>query len=421
MIRTPLSRFGAKPLVILSFILFSASCASVSSPIKKENGETNIGEVVSATTDEDQDELEAEVEAGSEIEALPSAAPAIAEVTSPEQKAELDAEIKAADAKIEPLPHTEVPLEMNENVQKWIHYFSVKDRARFERFLTRGAFYKDVVTEILDENDVPQELYYLAMIESGYATNATSRARAVGVWQFMRKTGHQYGLKSDRFVDERRDVMLATRAAAKHLKYLHDEFGGSWYLALAAYNAGEGRIGKAIKKGNSKDFWKLANEGFLPRETIDYVPKFMAAVIVGSNPSKYGFNDLKTTKLPEVKQVKVPGSVPLREIAKAAQLPVQHLQQLNPSLVKAVTPPGTRHWSVWVPVEKAQLVAKARKKLVQVKIPRVVTRVHRVKYGETLQSIARKYGLSLRELKKINRLRSDRLVKGQSLRIHMSV
>ena len=182
----------------------------------------------------------------------------------------------------------QIPFEFNKRVAEWISYFSQKDRERFQRFLDRAEPYREAVENILEENGVPSDLYYLGMIESGFVVQAKSHAKAVGVWQFMRPTGKLYGLGVDAYVDERKDPIRATEAAAKLMRDLYREFH-SWYLAMAAYNAGLGRIRGAVKRGHSNDFWELVEKKVLPRETMDYVPKFLAARYIGENPDVFAF------------------------------------------------------------------------------------------------------------------------------------
>ena len=181
-----------------------------------------------------------------------------------------------------------LPLEINQEVERWIDFFTVKDRERFQRFLERGEKYKPQIMAALREQGVPPEIYYQAMIESGFATSATSRAKAVGIWQFMRETGRRYGLRVDSYVDERRDPLRSTVAAALYMKDLYNVFH-SWYLAVAAYNAGEGRIMNTIMRSKTRDFWEMARRKVLPNETMNYIPKFIAATMIGTDPQKYGF------------------------------------------------------------------------------------------------------------------------------------
>ncbi|MDZ4660668.1 MAG: transglycosylase SLT domain-containing protein [Pseudomonadota bacterium] len=355
--------------------------------------------------------------------------PEIAEIPTLPVSEELIQEVKVVDAVIEPKPHSEVPIEINANVQKWISYFSIKDKERFKRFLERGLYYKDVVQGILREHGVPTDLYYLAMIESGYVTHARSRQNAVGAWQFMRATGKHYGLHSDRdLLDERRDIIRSTESAAKYLKDLHNEFG-SWYLALAGYNAGEGRIRRGIRKGKSNDFWKLVHARKLPRETMNYVPKFLAAVIIGKNPEKHGFENLHSEKFPEIAKVKIPPLIQLKQIAELAQIPLANLVEINPHLLREVTPQIYPHYEIWAPKDQAQIIEGFVSQLTPIendKIPKPSrsyssdenTKSHRVRWGENLLSIARRYGLSVSALKKFNGLKSDRIFKGQRLKLY---
>lgn len=318
-----------------------------------------------------------------------------------------------------------IPIEINESVRRWIHYFTVKDRDRFHRFLKRGNAYKTVVQDILRRNHVPTDLYYLAMIESGYVTHAQSHARAVGVWQFIPGTGLRYGLNQNRYLDERRDVIRSTEAAAKYLKSLHTAFQ-SWYLAMAGYNAGEGRILGAIMKGESRDFWELVEKKALPSETRNYVPKFLAAVIIGKHPERYGFSDLEADPFPEVAAVELPGGVRLRDIAARSRFSLKTLQQVNPHLVLGLTPVENKTYPVWVPVQGVAQVARVASEL-----PRVIAKakkqeqkplrgqrsLHVVRRGESLSEIARRYRTSVVRLRQMNGLRSNRITVGRKLRV----
>lgn len=328
-----------------------------------------------------------------------------------------------------------IPIEINENVLKWIHYFTVTDRERFHRFLKRGNEYKPLVQDILRKHRVPTELYYLAMIESGYVTHARSRARAVGAWQFIQGTGKRYGLQQTRYLDERRDMIRSTEAAARYLKDLHTAFQ-SWYLAMAGYNAGEGRILRAIMKGNSRDFWHLVEKKALPPETRNYVPKFMAAAIIGHNPEKYGFNDIEAEPFPEHEPAEVPGGVRLQEIARQTGVPLATLKRMNPHLIRAITPADRSSYSIWVPAGKKDEVEGAKAALARTRIRASRTYAsaasskhthgkkvvfHRVRRGEALTLISRRYGVPISRIKKLNSLRSNRIYAGQKLVIKRGI
>lgn len=241
----------------------------------------------------------------------------------------------------------EIRPEWNSDVQRWIHFFTHRDRKRFERFMKRGALYKTLIEDILVENGVPSEMFYLAMIESGFARGARSTARAVGIWQFIPSTARLYGLRVDREVDERLDIIRSTRAAARYLKDLKGEFG-SWYLAMAAYNCGVGRMRKAVHRNRTRDFWRLARRDALPDETANYIPKFQAAMTIARAPEKYGFPRVNFYEFPEVRRVRVPGLTHLSTVARQHRLAFTTILSLNPHLLRGRTPRTS--YEVWVPI-----------------------------------------------------------------------
>lgn len=240
----------------------------------------------------------------------------------------------------------EIRPEWNPEVQRWIHFFTHRDRKRFERFMKRGALYKTLIQDILVDNGVPSEMFYLAMIESGFSRGARSSARAVGVWQFMPSTARLYGLRVDHEVDERLDIIRSTRAAARYLKDLKEEFG-SWYLAMAAYNCGVGRMRKAVHRNRTHDFWRLARRDALPDETANYIPKFQAAMTIARTPEKYGFPRINFYEFPDVRRVRVPGRTHLAEVARQHRLSFTTIVALNPHLLRGRTPRSS--YEVWVP------------------------------------------------------------------------
>ena len=329
----------------------------------------------------------------------------------------------------------EFPLEINESVERWIEYFTVKDRERFQRFLERGAQYQSGIQATLEELDVPGELYFLAMIESGFVIRATSHVGAGGIWQFMPATGRRYGLKVDRYVDERRDVLRATQAAALYLKDLHNVFQ-SWYLAMAAYNAGEMRILGAIMRSGSRDFWTLVKKKALPKETMEYIPKFLAAAIIGHNPQRFGFTVPKPADFIDATLVAVPSPIRLESVAQATGLQANELRELNTHLSKGVTPPNQRDYEIWVPSEHVNQVrnkisdlhgsrlgrnvalADVREDGVrEADVARDVPTSIKVKRGDTLKKIAKRYHKSVAYLKRLNNLTSSRLRPGTELKL----
>jgi membrane-bound lytic murein transglycosylase D len=253
----------------------------------------------------------------------------------------------------------QIPLETNASIQKWVKYFNVEDRQRFDRFMVRGSFYKTMIQDTLVENGVPPEMYYLAMIESGFSRQARSSASAVGVWQFGRSTAKLYGLRVDKEVDERMDIIRSTRAAARLLKSLRGEFG-SWYMAMAAYNCGVGCVRKAVRRGHSKDFWVLARRGVLPAETVNYVPKFQAAMTIARQPEQYGFEPKALYEFPVVRRVRVAGRLNVADISKRHLVPIGTILSLNPHLIRGQTPTSRKGYEIWLPkLRRTRSVASA--------------------------------------------------------------
>lgn len=335
------------------------------------------------------------------------------------------------------IPEDDFPL-INENGQKkillenkyvktWIKYFTVKDRERLIRFLNRGQQYKEIVQNTLNENDLPEELYYLAMIESGYQNYARSSAQAVGVWQFISGTATRYGLKIDHHIDERKDPIRSTEAAAKYLRDLYNVFG-SWHLAMAAYNAGEMRILRAIFKAKTRNFWELVEAKALPRETAEYVPKFIAMALIAKNPQKYSLviNE-NILSYPTLQAVEVPGSLSLANLAKIANIDLKLLIKVNPHLTQYRTPANTEKYEVWIPVEHADSVQKSYASLknyiekVKSEPTKTSMKVYTIKKADTLLKIAKLHKISLGHLKRINHLKSDKIYIGMKLRTFTSV
>ena len=310
-------------------------------------------------------------------------------------------------------------------VKHWLNYFTIRDRERFQRYLDRGQKYKEVVQTMLEENGIPNELYYMAMIESGYSTHAFSRARAVGVWQFIRPTGQRYGLKSNYYVDERRDPIMATEGATKYLRELYNAFL-SWELAMAAYNTGELRVLKAIMKGKSRNFWDIAKARRIPRETRNYVPKFIAATMIGTNFEKYGFLDPARDydPYPSVVAVEVPSRVRLRDIARASGVSEKTIRSVNQHLRRGMTPPTRGKYEIWVPEQYAKQVRNAGPRLQSKRIAMkeiydtpMGGHSYKVRPGDTLSQIAQRHRMSIRSLKRLNGLVSSRIYPGMKLRI----
>jgi hypothetical protein len=242
-----------------------------------------------------------------------------------------------------------IPLIFNECVESQIEYFTTRGRTIFQAWLNRSARYIPIMKQILREQNLPEDLVYVAMIESGFNPHAVSQKKAVGPWQFMRATAREYGLNTDRWVDERKDPIKSTRAAAAHFKDLYNIFG-SWPMALASYNAGMGRMQGAVLRARSDDFWELRASRLMHMETQDYVPKYMAALIIARNPASYGFKDPEAQPF-EYEEIIVHTSVHLGKIADYTGRSFKEIQDLNPELLLSTTPkasyvlripPGTR-------------------------------------------------------------------------------
>jgi membrane-bound lytic murein transglycosylase D len=271
---------------------------------------------------------------------------------------------------------------------------------------------------LLKEYGLPEDLVYLSLIESGFNPYAYSRAKAVGLWQFISLTGKRYGLKVNWWVDERRDPEKSTIAAAKYLKDLYEMFS-CWYLAAAGYNAGEYKIIKAIKRYQTEDFWKLTQHQYLKRETKDYVPLMIAAAIVAKDPEKYGFIDVEYQEPLRYEEVKVPELTDLSLIAKACEISLDEIKDLNPELRRGVTPPNETEYEIKIPFGKKDLFLKNFEALQP--LEKFAFKTHPVKKGETLKGIATLYRVDLEPLLEINHLnKTSRISKGETLLIPIS-
>ncbi len=313
----------------------------------------------------------------------------------------------------EELPPSDIPITLNERVEYFIRYFTTKKREVFARWLARSGRYMPMIKEILRSYGLPEDLAYLAMIESGFNPFAYSRAGACGIWQFIRSTGRKYGLKINYWVDERRDPEKATHAAARYLLDLYQEFE-CWHLASASYNAGEAKVRKAIKRYGTKDFWKLCRYRYLKRETKNYVPKMIAAMIIAKNPQKFGF-DVDPYPPLDYEIIEVPGGTDLRAVALASGTDYDLIRLLNAELRRGKTPPTMTTYPVKVPFGKGEEIISALKKIRFIYVRQTIK--HRVRRGESLYRIASYYGVSVRSLKRANRLRNSKLYPGQILRI----
>ena len=305
----------------------------------------------------------------------------------------------------------------HERVDYWVNRFSTSKRDEFSRFLSRSGKYVPMISAKLEEREMPQDLIYLAMIESGFNPKAYSPAAASGLWQFIAETGKRYGLEVNRAVDERNDPEKATDAALTYLSELHERFG-SWYLAAAAYNTGENRVGRIMReetgseKGTEHSYYEIWDR--LPRETRDYVPLMVAAARIAKEPQKYGFGDVELQEPLSYEEVVVDAATPLGAIAEAAGIEMSDIKALNPQLKLSRTrndmrsvvrvPTGTRTAFLvnWPKVREQKTYA---------------VQEYRIRRGDSLLGIARRHGVTVDAIREENSLRGSRIIAGKTLRI----
>lgn len=314
----------------------------------------------------------------------------------------------------------ELPIQYNERVQEYIDLYANRRRGTFAAWLKRSGRYRDYIQQRLNAHGLPKELIYLALIESGYETGATSSAAAVGLWQFMSGTARSEGLEVSDYVDERRDPFRSTDAAIRHLSGLYQTFG-SWYLAAAAYNSGSGRIARLMKqsygrvKGTDATFWQI--QDYVPTETRGYVPGLIAAAIIGEHPERFGLGSVRLDPPVRFQTVIVPASTDLRAVARAAGVALEEIRVLNPQLIRGITPPD-REYDVRVPLGSAGAFGEQFSRIPREDRVRGMPRTHVVRQGETLSEIAERYGTSVDDLQKANRIkRPNAIVVGRKLTI----
>jgi membrane-bound lytic murein transglycosylase D len=309
----------------------------------------------------------------------------------------------------------DIPIVINARVEQFILYFQTLARKNFTNWLARSERYIPFMKNVLKENGLPEDLVYLALIESGFNPYAYSRAKASGPWQFIYLTGKRYGLKSDWWVDERRDPEKSTVAAAKYLKDLYDMFE-CWYLAAAGYNAGERKIVNAMKRYRTEDFWELTKYRYLKQETKNYVPQMIAAALIAKDPEKYGFADIEYQEPLQYEKAKVPPVTDLRIIAKACEISLEEWKEMNPELLRWCTPPDQAEYEIKIPVGTKELFAKNFVTLQPVR--RFEFKTHVVRKGDTFSRIAKSYRVDPEPLLAINAMKkAGRLKVGTNLLI----
>ncbi len=307
----------------------------------------------------------------------------------------------------------DIPMVLNDSVETHLEYFTNRGRDKFQLYLDRSARFMPMMKDIFREKNMPEDLVYVALIESGFNPYAVSWCKAVGAWQFMPGTAKLYGLKIDWWIDERKDPIKSTKAAAELLKDLHDQFG-SWPLALASYNAGAGKVQRAVLRTRSEDFWDLKASRFIKPETKNYIPKYMAATIIAKNPEGYGFTAGSRAPF-KYDEVTLEESADLRLIARCAECSYEEIKELNPELKRWVTPPHFDKYVLRIPPGKKDVfVANFTAVPPEQKIK---WERHEVKKGETLASLAKKYNTTSEAIRDVNGIRKNRLSPGKHILI----
>jgi len=309
------------------------------------------------------------------------------------------------------------PVVLNNKVNMYLNLFQTKQRNQFRHWLARSTIYRPMMEKELKDAGLPQDLIFLAMIESGYNQMACSGAKAVGLWQFMQATGRQYHLRIDKYVDERRDPLKSTKAAVTYLADLYRDFD-DWHLAVAAYNGGPGKVRTGLKKHNVDNFWDLAAKEHLHLETKRYVPKLIAALLIAKNPEKYGFTDI-TYHLPvHYDTLTVGPGMSLDAVALISNSTTQEIQQLNRELRLGKTPLNQERYAVKIPQKSAAIASKNLSRLHSVAT--IGYKTHTIKTGDTLTKISKRYNINKTTLLKVNDLRSSKLAPGRNMRIPYS-
>jgi len=307
----------------------------------------------------------------------------------------------------------DIEIPMNTRVLSYVELFTGRLKSYLEEGLSRGARFLPMIQDVFRAEGLPLDLAYVPLVESAFKTNALSRASAKGIWQFMRGTALENGLRHDWYIDERAEPEKATKAAAKYLKTLFNMFN-DWHLALASYNGGPGRVQRAMQRSGREDFWELSTSSrFLPQETREYVPLILAAIIIARNPAQYGMN-VEPVEAPGFETVTLPKAVDLRRVAEWTGTSVQTIQDLNPELRRWTTPVRAKDYSLKVPEGAADVI---RERMTQADPADLASlRWHTVKKGETVLTVARKLKVSRADLAEANYLSTtSKLTPGQQL------
>lgn len=400
---TSLSKKLVKGIILSFFAMLLSSCAS-DSKFSKITDYSFRGSMENTEASESEGEIE-NLEGGvclnEELAALSE--------TGAWDKSSLSENVPLSDDVV-----FDFPVVMNNKVDMYLELFQNKQRNQFRNWLERSAIYRPMMEKELERAGLPKDLVYLAMIESGYNELACSSAKAIGLWQFMQPTGKQYNLHVDKYVDERHDPLKSTMAAASYLSDLYREFG-DWYLAVAAYNGGPGTIRGGLRKHKVDNFWDLAGKEYLHLETKRYVPKLIAALLIAKEPEKYGFTDISYYEPLRYDTLTVGPGMSLEAIALISDSTSKEIKKLNQELKLGKTPLNREQYEVKIPQATAEIAMKNLSRLHS--IVSTGYKTHKVKKGDSLSSISKKYNINKTTLLKVNDLHNGKLAYGRNLRI----
>jgi len=400
---TSILKILPKSLILLFLTIFLASCANDTkfSFIQEFSNQETVESPESEIDDVKLEESEPKVCLEEELTALDRIG-SWEERLSPEKRS-------AADTTL-----FDFPVVQNKQVEMYLDLFQNRQRDQFGRWLARSTIYQPMMEKEFAEAGLPKDLIYLAMIESGYNQLACSSAKAIGLWQFMKGTGKQYNLQIDKYVDERRDPLKSTRAAVSYLSDLYQEFD-DWYLAVAAYNGGPGKIQSGLDSYKVDDFWSLAGKKHLHLETKHYVPKLIAALMIAKEPAKYGFSNVAYQQPLEYESLEVGPGMSLDAIALISDSTLPEIKKLNLELKLGKTPLNQARYEVNIPKAKLEIAQKNLSRLHS--IVSTGYKTHKIGKGETLSQICKRYGINKTTLLKVNNLHQSKLAYGKTLRI----
>jgi len=296
-----------------------------------------------------------------------------------------------------------------EDVRKYIYIYLTSARRYTANAISRSYYYSDILHDVFKKNsDIPEDLSLLPLLESGFTPMAVSRSHAVGLWQFMRNTSKRLGLRHNKWIDERRDIEKSTLAAIKHLRNHYRTFG-SWGLALTAYNGGGGYVKKRLRRSGTKNIWDLRNAKILNRETYEYLPKFIALVLIYKNQKLFGIEDeIKIPEIVKTKNFTLKHSVDTKVVSKITGVSLKMIKFHNPELTRRFTPPSYRGYALRLPESAVEKLEKKEKILYKKKIRRVIK--YKIKRGDSISKIANKFKKKSRFIMKFNSIKNPRRI-----------